>query len=73
MDGYFLMPARRIWSLNLIGDISANSSVTISRNSMPMSLNNDGDLISLINSGNHLVDQFQYISSIEGQIIDTGH
>jgi hypothetical protein len=61
------------WSLQSPGTIPAGKSVTIRRNGMPMSLNNDGDTITLIGPGNQPKDTFTYPSSQPGVLINTGH
>jgi len=48
-------------------------SVTIKRNGMAMSLNNDDDEISLFNANHILVDRFTYTGSQQGIWIQTGH
>ncbi|MEP1094044.1 MAG: lamin tail domain-containing protein [Cyclobacteriaceae bacterium] len=53
--------------------INPGQSTTIVRNGRSMSLNNDGDMVELLNSENVLVDEFRYVSSSEGQRINTGH
>jgi len=63
----------RIWNLNSLGPIAAGESRTIIRNGQPMSLNNAGDEITLLDAGNLVQDQFEYSSSSEGVIINTGH
>ena len=56
-----------------LGSIDSGESKTIRRNGMPMSLNNDGDEIFLIDSGNQVRDRFFYTGSQKGVRIDTGH
>jgi len=74
MEGWILKDeSGRIWPLVSVGTIQAQSSATIWRNGMPMSLNNDGDEIILIDPGNQIRDQFRYTSSQEGVLIQTGH
>jgi beta-lactamase superfamily II metal-dependent hydrolase len=63
----------RIWSLTPTGTVNPGQSATIRRNGMPMSLNDDGDEIVLFNANNAEFDRFRYTSSVEGQVIQTGH
>jgi hypothetical protein len=53
--------------------MAAGESRTIQRNGRPMSLNNGGDDIRLIDADGSVVDQFEYRSSSEGMPITTGH
>lgn len=72
LNGWLLRDASgRVWVLD--GSVSGNQSIKILRNGMPMSLNNDGDVISLVGPENLLVDEFQYVGSSEGVEITTGH
>jgi len=74
MTGWTLNDASgRVWSLSGIGQIPAQQSITIQRNRMAMSLNNNGDTISLIDDTGQLRDQFQYHQSQENIAIPTGH
>jgi competence protein ComEC len=61
------------WSLESLGTLAAGESKTIRRNGMALSLNNDGDEISLFGPGNQLRDRFQYAASQPGVSISTGH
>lgn len=63
----------RIWPLTATGTVNPDQSATIRRNGMPMSLNDDGDEIVLFDSNNAEHDRFRYMSSVEGQVIQTGH
>lgn len=74
MAGWILQDeSGRIWPLVSVETIQPQSSATIWRNGMPMSLNNDGDEIVLIDPSNKLRDQFRYTDSQEGVLIQTGH
>jgi hypothetical protein len=57
----------------LTGSVNAGESITIRRNGMPMSLNNNGDVITLVGPGNQSQDAFTYTSSQPGVVIQTGH
>jgi hypothetical protein len=59
----------RIWPLTSVGIINPNQSVTVRRNGMPMSLNDDGDEILLLDANNEEWDRFRYTGSLEGQVI----
>ena len=63
----------RIWPLTALQVLNANQSLTIRRNGMPMSLNDDGDVIVLLDGSNAERDRFSYTTSVEGQVIQTGH
>jgi beta-lactamase superfamily II metal-dependent hydrolase len=63
----------RIWPLTAMGTVNPGQSATIRRNGMPMSLNDDGDEIVLFDASNAERDRFRYTSSVEGQVIQTGH
>lgn len=58
----------------LVGDVTlaANESRMLRRNGRPMSLNNGGDEISLIDSSGVVRDRFEYDASAEGGSIATG-
>lgn len=62
-----------IWSLAPQGDIAAGESKTIIRCGMPMSLNNSGDLIMLLNASGQEIDTYEYPAVSEGQMLNTGH
>ncbi len=63
----------RVWTLAGLGTVGAGQSVTIRREAMPMSLNNGGDTIELVNPSSQVVDQFTYSSSQPGVTIQTGN
>lgn len=74
MAGWILQDeSGRIWPLVSVGAIQPQSSATIWRNGMPMSLNNNGDEIVLIDPSNQIRDRFEYTGSQEGVLIQTGH
>jgi len=74
LAGWFLQDASgRVWSLTSIGTVAPQTSATIKRNGMPMSLNNAGDEISLFDSSAILRDSFRYSGSDAGVEIRTGH
>ena len=63
----------RTWTLTGLGTLAPGNSRTIRRNGMAMSLNNAGDEIELLDPGNGVHDKFEYTSSAEGIVIQTGH
>ena len=63
----------RIWALVSLGSLNPGQSAAIKRNAMPMSLDNDGDKISLFNASHQLVDRFEYTGSQQGVWVETGH
>lgn len=74
MVNWVLRDARgRVWTLAGLGTVGAGQSVTIRREAMPMSLNNGGDTIELVNPSSQVVDQFTYSSSQPGVTIQTGN
>ena len=74
MEGWSLEDeGGRIWALVSMGDIDPGASKAIRRNEMPMSLNNNGDKISLFNASHELVDHFEYTGSQTGVWVETGH
>ncbi|MFC1577638.1 lamin tail domain-containing protein [Thermodesulfobacteriota bacterium] len=74
MTGWILEDeSGRIWALVSLGSINPGQSVAIRRSGMPMSLDNDGDEISLFNASHQLVDRFSYSGSQRGVWIQTGH
>ena len=74
LAGWVLLDASsRVWILDASGEMLPGQSLKIMRRGMPMSLNNDGDVITLLNPSNVLIDKFQYAGSAEGIEIITGH
>ena len=74
MAGWILRDrSNRDWDLSSLGPIAPNQSGTIRRNGQRMSLNNSGDEIWLIDAMGVERDSFEYSSSAEGVIINTGH
>jgi competence protein ComEC len=74
LTGWTLRDASsRIWPLGSFGQIPPNQSLTIQRNSMPMSLNNDGDIITLLNANNIVMDELRYVGSVEGVAVAAGN
>ena len=63
----------RVWALTSLGTLAAGQATAIRRNGMPMTLNNNGDEIVLLDSGGAEQDRFRYTSSQEGVPITTGH
>ena len=60
-----------VWQLS--GSISAGQSKTFRRNGMAMTLNNNGDEITLADAEHAARDRFSYTSSTEGITIQTNH
>ena len=74
MAGWVLQDeSNRIWALVSLGTMDGGQSVTIQRNGMPMSLNNSGDEIRLLDDTGLVRDQFRYTGSQQGVTIQTGH
>ncbi|MEX2235809.1 MAG: lamin tail domain-containing protein [Cyclobacteriaceae bacterium] len=74
LSGWTLRDASgRIWILDNSGQLLPDRSLKVQRSGMPMSMNNDGDIITLLNAENETIDEFQYVGSVEGIEIITGH
>ncbi|MGD2063759.1 MAG: lamin tail domain-containing protein, partial [Nitrospirota bacterium] len=74
LDGWFLRDAGgRVWTLASLGNLAPGQSATIQRNGMPMSLNNTGDTIVLLDAANQEQDRFEYSATQPGALIETGH
>lgn len=74
MAGWELRDADgRAWPLLGMWTLDPGESDTIRRNGLPMSLNNDGDEIVLIDQQGTEQDRFAYSGSDEGVTITTGH
>jgi hypothetical protein len=63
----------RIWALSNVGAIEAGQCISVQRQGMPMSLDNDGDEITLVDGQNRPQDTFTYTGSVEGVAIETHH
>jgi len=63
----------RVWSLSGLGTLAPGQSGTARRNGMPMSLNNGGDEIVLVDAAGAEQDRFAYLSSQLGVRIQTSH
>lgn len=63
----------RIWPLGGMGTIPPGQDATMQRNGLPMSLDNGGDEIVLLDAQNMEQDRFRYTSSAEGLVLHTGH
>lgn len=61
------------WLLQGSVTLAAGESRTIRREGRPMTLNNGGDVVSLIDAAGAVRDRFEYSSSLEGTAIPTGH
>ncbi len=74
MDGWSLRDAdNHAVDLTGSGTIPPGKTLEIVRDGSPLSLNNDGDTITLFGPGTAHVDGFGYDSSKEGVTIRTGH
>lgn len=74
MSHWFLRDADgRVWALESLGAIAPGQRATARRNGMAMSLNNDGDTITLLGPTGRVVDSFNYATSQPGVEILTGH
>lgn len=62
-----------VWSLDASHALAPGAELQIVRNGQPMSLNNGGDEISLLDDQGVVRDRFSYAASSEGTIIETGH
>lgn len=61
------------WELSREANIPSGQTRTVVRRGRPMSLNNAGDEISLMNQLGVVVDTYVYTTSLEGVSISTGH
>jgi competence protein ComEC len=62
-----------VWQLGAGGTLGAGQEATIRRNGMPMSLDNDGDTVELLDPAGKLVDAMTYLRSRPGAAIDHQH
>lgn len=70
LEGWTLMDkSGRIWALSNTGSIQSQQTITIKRNRMAMSLNNNGDTVTLLNENNEQQDKFTYMTSQSNQRI----
>lgn len=68
LNGWQLRDASaNIWTLS--GAVAPNQRLTFRRAGQPMSLNNDGDVIELVNSAGVVVDSGQYGRASQGQVV----
>jgi beta-lactamase superfamily II metal-dependent hydrolase len=65
--------AGSVWPLNGQGTLGAGQEVTIRRAGMPMSLDNDGDTVELLDGTGKLVDAMTYLQTQPGVTIDHAH
>jgi competence protein ComEC len=72
-DWFLRGPNGRVWSLSSLAVVGAGKSVAIQRNGMPMSLDNDGGSVALIDAAGQVVDSVSYPTSQAGVEIVTGH
>ena len=69
LDGWTPRDAgARIWNLAGLGTLDAGAQATIQRAGMPMSLNNGGDTIELINAAGTIVQTVTYGSADDNEI-----
>lgn len=61
--------AGQTWKLDALGKARAGKDVTIKRSGQPMSLNNDGDTIELVNPSGASVQTVEYGSVSTGQVV----
>ncbi len=74
LSEWFLRDAgARVWTLAEVGTLAAGASVAVRREGMPMSLDNDGDSIALVDPAGQVVDSVSYAASQPGVEIETGH
>jgi competence protein ComEC len=74
LAGWLLRDASgKVWALAGAGTLAAGQSVTIRRAGMPMSLNNGGDTIVLLNAAGSEQDHISYGAAQPGVRIQTGH
>lgn len=59
----------KTWSLSSLGVIQPGQEKTITRNGQPMSLNNDGDTIELLDTNGKAVDTVTYGPVDEGEVV----
>lgn len=74
MDGWLLQDeSGRVWALVSLGTLAPGESATIRRQGMPMSLNNGGDEIRLLDASHEERDRFRYGATAESVVVQTGH
>jgi hypothetical protein len=74
LTDWFLRDAEgRVWAFTGQTVLAPGQSLTIRRDGMAMSLNNDGDTVELIDPTGTVVDTFTYTGSQPGVEITTGH
>lgn len=74
MEGWVLQDeGGRVWALVSLGTLAPGESATIRRQGMPMSLNNGGDEIRLLDASNQERDRFRYGATAESVVVQTGH
>jgi competence protein ComEC len=72
-DWFLRGPNGRVWSLSSLAVVDAGKSASIRRNGMPMSLDNDGGSVALVDAAGQVVDSVSYPASQPGVEIVTGH
>ena len=74
LNDWFLRDSNgRVWSLSSLAIVAAGRSATVRRNGMPMSLDNDGGTVALVDPAGQVVDSVSYPASQPGVEIVTGH
>ncbi len=63
----------RVWTLTDLGTLAPGASATAVRRGRPMSLDNDGDEIVLLDDAGQERDRFRYGATAEGVRVTTGH
>lgn len=61
--------AGKIWTLESGGTVQPGQEVTVMRNGQPLSLNNDGEVVELLDPSGTAVDRLEYGVAGEGQVI----
>ena len=62
-----------VWQLGAAGTLAAGQEATIRRGGMPMSLDNDGDTVELLDPSGKLVDAMTYLQAQPGAAIEHAH
>jgi beta-lactamase superfamily II metal-dependent hydrolase len=74
LNDWFLRGSNgRVWSLSSLASVAAGGLATVRRNGMPMSLDNDGGTVALVDPAGQVVDSVSYPASQPGVEIVTGH
>jgi hypothetical protein len=65
--------AGSLWQLGAAGTLAPGQEATIRRGGMPMSLDNDGDTVELLDPTGRLVDAITYLHTQPGVPIEHAH